>query len=400
MMYKKIIRIMDGIISTCLMILLILFIASASVANDVDTQIRQKSNELNILKRQKQEYENKKRIAMEAERSVLQSLRSIDRELTKREKELRIYDDKLKKETSRLKAVQFRVNALDFQSNQQKSTMNNRLRNFYKLSYQSSYLDSLNDNLNSIGIFKIKKCHERLMEKQYFNSIISSDQGYLERLKAERALLYDTKNKLERDKKLILAYTGKISQEKSKILRDKSNRQVLLVEYRNQKEAYTRTLEQLERSVVQLENLIAKLRSTSKPSNQLELQLSTLSLDELGVLSWPVLGRVIANAIPELPGITIQANYGDSVKSISDGIVEYAGWFDAIGFGQMIIINHGHNYMSIYAHLSEILVKKGNRVKRDQAIGKVGDIGGSGRSALYFEIRRGPYPVNARRWLR
>ena len=84
----------------------------------------------------------------------------------------------------------------------------------------------------------------------------------------------------------------------------------------------------------------------------------------------------------------------------SYGIVEYAKWFDGVGFGQMVIVDHGNSYRTLYAHASELLASKGQRVKAGQAIARVGDTGSLRGSMLYFELWKGTKAMPTRLWLR
>ncbi len=85
-------------------------------------------------------------------------------------------------------------------------------------------------------------------------------------------------------------------------------------------------------------------------------------------------------------GIDIAAQYGTKVYSSNTGTVEFAGWKG--GYGKLIIIKHKFGYRTFYGHLSKIVVKKGQKVKKGSLIGKVGSTGRSTGNHLHFEIRR------------
>lgn len=88
-----------------------------------------------------------------------------------------------------------------------------------------------------------------------------------------------------------------------------------------------------------------------------------------------------------------QGKVGDPVIAFMDGKVTYAGeifW----GYGKHIIIDHGDNITSVYAHLDKIYVYKGQEVKLGDVIGKMGDTGWSTGPHLHFEIRVFGLPVN------
>lgn len=91
-------------------------------------------------------------------------------------------------------------------------------------------------------------------------------------------------------------------------------------------------------------------------------------------------------------GMDFAAPSGTSVYATGDGTVTAAGWNNS--YGNCIDINHGYNYITRYAHLSEILVKPGQKVKRGDLIGKVGNTGKSTGPHLHYEVRLKSVPQN------
>lgn len=91
-------------------------------------------------------------------------------------------------------------------------------------------------------------------------------------------------------------------------------------------------------------------------------------------------------------GILIQAQAGAAVKSIAGGTVVFADWMR--GFGNLIIIDHGKNYMSVYGYNQSLSRKVGDNVASGQTIARAGSTGGQVEPALYFEIRRGSQPID------
>lgn len=91
-------------------------------------------------------------------------------------------------------------------------------------------------------------------------------------------------------------------------------------------------------------------------------------------------------------GLDFAASEGTDVFATGEGKVETADW--RTGYGNCIDINHGYNYLTRYAHLSEILVKPGDQVKRGQLIGKVGSTGKSTGPHLHYEVRYKDEPQN------
>jgi len=124
-----------------------------------------------------------------------------------------------------------------------------------------------------------------------------------------------------------------------------------------------------------------------------------------GRLPWPTEGNVISyfnrrNSYGKLhaKGVLIAAPSGTGVKSIARGTVVFANWLR--GYGMIMIIDHGSQYLTMYGHNRRLLKSVGDAVEAGEKIAEVGDTGGLKRSALYFEIRRRGRPLNPLEWVR
>lgn len=93
------------------------------------------------------------------------------------------------------------------------------------------------------------------------------------------------------------------------------------------------------------------------------------------------------------PGLDLDGNTGDQIKPIKAGRVEYAE-SESFGYGKHVIVDHGENMKTLYAHLSEIKVKKGDEVDTNTIIGLMGSTGHSTGSHLHFEVRQNGIPIN------
>jgi len=151
----------------------------------------------------------------------------------------------------------------------------------------------------------------------------------------------------------------------------------------------------------------AKNSKTAKPGGSTGTPLRKPDVSgpalQVGGLSWPVSGSLVARYGGTLPdgraseGVLIAAAPGTTVRAVADGRVVFSDWMN--GYGLILIIDHGNGYMSLYAHNDALLRDAGDNVKRGDALASVGNSGGQGRPALYFELRRNGQPVNPDAWL-
>ncbi len=124
---------------------------------------------------------------------------------------------------------------------------------------------------------------------------------------------------------------------------------------------------------------------------------------KVGGLGWPLSGNLLARYGGKLPdgrnssGVLIGAPAGSTITAVADGTVVFSDWMT--GYGMILIVDHGNGYMSLYAHNDTLLRDAGATVKKGEAVAKVGNSGGQGVTALYFELRRNGQPVDPGSWL-
>ena len=125
---------------------------------------------------------------------------------------------------------------------------------------------------------------------------------------------------------------------------------------------------------------------------------------QVGGLGWPLSGSLVARFGGTLPdgrrssGLLIAAAAGTPVRAVADGRVVFAEWMS--GYGLICIVDHGNGNMSLYAYNDALLRDVGDDVHRGDPVASVGNSGGQGRPALYFELRRNGSPVDPAAWLR
>lgn len=123
----------------------------------------------------------------------------------------------------------------------------------------------------------------------------------------------------------------------------------------------------------------------------------------LPTFRWPVRGKVITAYGAKTngkanDGINLAVPEGTPVKAAEDGVVAYSG-NELKGYGNLVLVRHSNGYVTAYAHASELLVKRGDTIKRGQIIAKSGQSGEVGSPQLHFEIRKGSSPVDPLQFL-
>ena len=120
-------------------------------------------------------------------------------------------------------------------------------------------------------------------------------------------------------------------------------------------------------------------------------------------MRWPLRGKVISGFGPKTngmknEGINIAVPEGTNIQAAEAGVVAYAG-NELKGYGNLILIRHSGGFVTAYAHASQLLVKKGDQIKRGQVIAKAGQTGAVQSPQLHFEVRKGATALDPTKYL-
>jgi murein DD-endopeptidase MepM/ murein hydrolase activator NlpD len=143
--------------------------------------------------------------------------------------------------------------------------------------------------------------------------------------------------------------------------------------------------------------------ATEEPANTDTVVKQADAAGGLPSFRWPVKGRIISafgakTNGAQNDGINLAVPEGTPVKAAEDGVVAYAG-NELKGYGNLVLIRHADGFVSAYANASELLVKRGDSVKRGQTIAHAGQTGNVTSPQLHFEIRKGSTPVDPTKYL-
>jgi len=143
--------------------------------------------------------------------------------------------------------------------------------------------------------------------------------------------------------------------------------------------------------------------NADEPAIESPVKVKAEATGALPTFRWPVRGKVIAAYGAKTngkanDGINLAVPEGTPVKAADDGVVAYSG-NELKGYGNLVLIRHANGYVTAYAHASELLVKRGDTIKRGQVIAKSGQSGEVQSPQLHFEIRKGSSPVDPLQFL-
>ena len=238
-----------------------------------------------------------------------------------------------------------------------------------------------------------------LVYYQYFSEaradLIATVQNNIDKILETEAAIDRSRQELENSRQLLKT-------QKAQLDKDRSKRKTIISALDQQLKKQGGTLTRLEDEATQLQELIRSIQEILIDTPLPELDRRSFAKLR-GQLAWPVDGKVdklfgrqkqLSNL--RWQGIMIYAPTGKHVKAISRGRVAFADWLR--GLGNLIIIDHGNSYLSLYGHNESLFKSAGEWVESGDIIGSIGNSGGQQKSGLYFEIRKKGKPLNPTRW--
>jgi septal ring factor EnvC (AmiA/AmiB activator) len=226
----------------------------------------------------------------------------------------------------------------------------------------------------------------------------------IEAVRADRQRLQVALIDLQGQRQALARLERDLQRKAEEVLENRRREEAVLAGLKKEKTAQKRVLLDLEQVQREIRDLIERL---SRPGYRDPVP-SLGFVRFRGLLDWPAQGRL---AVPfgnvrhprfsteiRHPGVDIAADPGKEVRAVFDGRVVFSDWFK--GYGQMIVIDHGDGYLSIYGYVDERLVATGQEVRQGERIAQCGARGSFDVPGLYFEIRHDGKPEDPARWLR
>ena len=266
--------------------------------------------------------------------------------------------------------------------------------------------------LNRIGHFHLlasaKSMNDFIQRKAAFERILSYDEKIRQDLVNNQVELKTMLKRLDAHRALKSAHAAEHQKQIRLMSREQSRRTRLLEDIRKQKSLELAAIDALTQTAKDLELKISSLSTAKSETVPDENASHLLFSDHKGLLIMPVNGKIINlygkyknskyNTTNFRSGIDIKADQGEPIRSVFTGRVIYSEWFK--GYGNMIIIDHGNSYYTVYAHLEETFKSKDDTVDAGEVIATVGDTGSMTGAKLYFEVRHHGKPMNPLNWLK
>ncbi len=378
---------------------------------DNPANARNLQEEYKQIQEQMKAQKKKLELAKKTEKNVIEELRRLNSELAEIDKKLNEQRLKIKNLQDNINNLRTDINNYNQKLSYQIKLLKKRIKALQRMMFENDPLlvvlsgDDPNQVLKSIRYLKDISDYDRSLIKRY-NSTINVLNQKLKKLQMFEAEL---QKEQESFKKLEASYKEKKNQQEKllvSIRKDKSHYENMIKELRESSNKIMRIIEESNRKERELKK---KKGIEPKPGIRDEDLPEYSAFTKLkGKLPWPVIGTI---AIPygsqtdplfNLPvfrsGIHIKTSPNSQIKAVYEGKVVFAESFK--GFGQLVILNHGGGYHTLYGNLSRIFLQNGAIIQERQVIGEVGESQLIGTYGLYFEIRYKGKALNPEHWLK
>ena len=234
----------------------------------------------------------------------------------------------------------------------------------------------------------------------YQKRLVAQDRNLLDELLKQSEEINDYKDRLAEQKIKMAGIVSEIEKQKRQISQEHSEQSQLVNKLRTERSSYEQAERQLERESQQLIADINRLVGNDSYFGP--------SVSGTGVFNFPVRGRLtspfgyrrhpIFRVVSFHSGVDLAAPYGTAIMASDRGRVIFDGWYG--GYGKVVIVDHGMDYSTLYAHLSRSSARKGKSIEKGEVIGYEGQTGYSTGPHLHFEVRKNGRPQNPLQYLR
>ena len=376
-------------------------IAAADVRDDLK-DIRQEINDKKGLLKKTRTIEKK----------VSGELQQIDRNLKEKEASLKLLGIELGKAEQALGRTGREIERATAEADRKRQQIRRRLTALYK-----------GGEIGSARMYFASETFPQMLENQrYLQGVLKGDRQLFSEYSAKIEQLKGLKGMLERDAERKEKIIASIAAKKQEIEAEKAKKASYLSKVRETGKSQQAALRELIVNARRLQAMIERLDASQRKSYSTKSDKKQTFggreplpavpdkgfAGQRGRLAIPVKGEIVErygrhkhpeyNSFTVSNGISVAAPQGADIRAVFDGQVIFADYFK--GYGNMVILDHGGGYFSLYGHASRISRRVGSQVARNDVIASIGDVDSTRGPQLYFELRHQGKPIDPSPWFR
>lgn len=381
-------------------IIFILFFICLAGQSSFQEKIKANENKLSEIKKQLESVKSKKDSINIQRSKTLLVLNRMDEEIYLTDlliKELERRDSLL---TINIELLSENIDSLGMELEERKNVLKQRLIDMYK----KGKIHTLEVVFNSSSFTDLSN------RMKYLSTLARQDKILYEYVRKVQDVLTKRIEEFNINREQLAFVRKEAENEKSTLQTEKQNKEMFLKELSSEQQKQRTLEDELSKSMESLQYLINKLRvaNTNIQTNRDVKEGQHYFDNNKKKVPWPMEGKVISkfgtvrhpkyNTKTLNNGIDVSGKKGDPVYAVYDGDVIYVDKF--LGYGNVVMLDHGNGYYTLYAHLHEMNVILNQPVMAGETIGTCGDTGSLSGPILHFEIRKDGKPLNPLNYLK
>ncbi|MEO0293771.1 MAG: peptidoglycan DD-metalloendopeptidase family protein [candidate division WOR-3 bacterium] len=350
----------------------------------ISIEVKSPEERLKILRQQLKEQKEKIAKLKGEETSILRKLQELDKEISLNTEIINTLKRKREIINEEKKNIELLINELHSRLKEKREILSRRIREIY-----------IHGPLHPVEVVLLSYSFGDALKRIKFLVLIADqDRRVLKEIERLEERLKTQKEIMERKVETLDEILYEVKEQEIALEKTKKEKNEYLTKVEGERKKAIAMSKEMEKAMEDLEKLIISLSTKEKTSGSVYFHKKLLGL--------PVEGTIIGyfgrkkeekyGTETINKGIDIEAPLGADVKAVAPGKVVYNDHF--LGYGKMILIDHGENFITLYSHLSSTNVEVGEEVEKGNVIGKVGETGSVKKPMLHFEVRKGGKAVN------
>lgn len=350
----------------------------------LSSTVQSPQERLKILRQKLKDQKEKIEKLKGEESGILKNIQELDKEISLTRALIKELKRKREITSEEVKNIELLIDELGYRLKKKREILSERIREIY-----------IQGPLHPIAVVLLSYSFSDALKRIKYLSVISDqDRRVLNevmrlerRLKLKKSLIEKRLEVLEK------IYEDVEDQEEELKLTKKGKRQYL-EKVETEREKAIKMSEEMNQAMKDLEQLIRTLSSKEIADateyfkgKKLDLPVDGVIIAYYGRKRHDKYGTVTLNK-----GIDLRADWGIEVRAVAPGMIVFSDNF--LGYGKIILINHGGGYVTLYGHLSTVTRDNGDRVEAGDVIGKVGQTGSAMEPLLHFEVRKNGKSIN------
>ena len=321
--------------------------------------------------------------------AVLQSIERLDRQYHKERLDAATITRELQQIEQELEKIVTQGTALQSRMDDRKAMIETRLRRLY-MHGRAGWFQPL------VTADSYAQFQRRVL---YLSALVTRERQVFEREQRDVAEFERLHEQRENARQALLEKKKRIDEQLHVMTGIRTKKRKVFASLQRETRSHEHALSTLQRTEHRKESLLRELEQRRHlPGGSAPFKK--------GTLVWPADGDLVGtfgrqrhptfDTYVDRKGIEIATREGSAIRAASDGAVVYADWLK--GYGLVVILDHGRNYFTLYAHASQLSVREGDGVAKGAVLGETGSSGLTDQTILYFELRKGTRAMNPVGW--